>query len=78
MRFNEEKFYLQIAQLVCEIRMKQGMSQTDLAKRAKVSQPMIARLEKGVSNRIPTFNTIFKVFKALGYEMSIELKNGRG
>lgn len=39
-----------------------------------VSRPMIARMEKGDQNRVPTLNTINKVFKCLGYEVELGLR----
>lgn len=72
--FDEHKFYLQIAHLISDLREKTGFSQADLAKKAKISQPMIARLERGDHQRTPTFDTIFKILKALGYVMSINVQ----
>jgi predicted transcriptional regulator len=43
-------------------------------KKAGVSQPMVAHLEKGDSSRTPTFETVFKVLKALGYTLSINVQ----
>ena len=76
--FDQMQFYLQIARLITELRARAGLSQLDLAKRAGVSQPLIARLEKGDHRRVPTFDTIYKIMKALGYTMSISVKPERG
>ena len=69
--YEEKRFYLQIGRLVYELRLKNGLSQEQLAQKAKVSQPLIARLEKGDKNRIPTFETIYKILKVLGYHLEI-------
>ena len=45
-----------------------------LAKKANVSQPMIARLERGDQDRVPTLSTINKVLSALGYEADLTIK----
>ena len=74
MAFDEHRFYLQIAHLISDLREKVGMSQVELAKKAKVTQPLVARLEKGDQKRTPTFDTIFKILKALGYQMSIQIQ----
>jgi len=74
MAFDEHRFYLQIAHLLSDLRAKVQISQADLAKKARVSQPMIARLEKGDRRRTPTFETISKVLKVLGYTMSIHVR----
>jgi DNA-binding XRE family transcriptional regulator len=75
--FDEHRFYLQVAHLISGLREKVGLSQVELAKKAKVSQPLIARLEKGDQNRAPTFDTIFKILKALGYQMRIQIQPKR-
>ncbi|WP_413585933.1 helix-turn-helix domain-containing protein [Bdellovibrio sp. HCB274] len=75
--YEQRRFYLQIAHLVSDLRARTGFSQAELAKKSKVSQPMIARLEKGDSSRTPTFETIFKVLKALGYTMSINVQKDK-
>src|SRR3990170_1926535 len=75
--FDEHRFYLQIARLVSDLRARTGLSQVELAKKAGVSQPMIARLEKGDSRRTPTFDTIFRLLKMLGYTMSIHVQKER-
>jgi ribosome-binding protein aMBF1 (putative translation factor) len=74
MTFDEHRFYLQIAHLITDLRSRAGLSQVELAKRACVIQPMVARLERGDSSRTPTFDTIFKVLRALGYTMSINVQ----
>jgi HTH-type transcriptional regulator / antitoxin HipB len=77
MAFDRHRFYLQIAHLISDLRARTGLSQVQLAKRARVSQSMVARLESGDSRRIPTFDTIFKLLKALGYTMSIHVQKER-
>jgi DNA-binding XRE family transcriptional regulator len=72
--FDERRFYLQIARLVSDLRARTGLSQAELARKARVSQPMIARLEKGDSRRTPTFDTIFRLLNVLGYTMSIHVQ----
>ncbi len=76
--FDQMRFYLQIARLITELGVKTGLSQVALAKRAQVSQPLIARLEKGDHRRVPTFDTIYKILKALGYTMTISIKAEKG
>lgn len=72
--FDEKRFYLQVAHLVIELRAKLGISQAQLAKKANVSQPLIARLEKGDLRRTPTFGTVHKILNALGYSVEIAAK----
>ncbi len=77
LRFDQHRFYLQVAHLVSDLRSSVGISQAELAKKAGLSQPMLARLEKGDSTRVPTFETVYKVLKALGYTMSIDIRKQR-
>ncbi len=76
--FDQMQFYRQVARLITELRARAGLSQVELAKRAGVSQPLIARLEKGDHRRVPTFDTIYKIMKALGYTMTISVKPEKG
>jgi DNA-binding XRE family transcriptional regulator len=78
LHFDQVQFYLQVARIISELRAKAELSQSELAKRADVSQPMIARLEKGDHRRTPTFDTIYRILKALGYRMTISIKPERG
>ena len=72
--FEETKMHLKIARLIEELRLKEGLTQTQLAKKAKVSQPMIARLERGDQDRVPTLATINKVMTALGHEVDLVIR----
>lgn len=72
--FDENRFYLHVARLISSLRTQLGISQSELAKRADISQPMVARLERGDISRTPTFETIYKILKALGYSMSISIQ----
>ncbi len=75
--FDEHRFYLQVARLVSELRARTGLSQAELARKAGVSQPMIARLEKGDSRRTPTFDTIFRLLSVLGYTISLHVRKAK-
>lgn len=72
--YEEVKMHLKIAKIIEELRLKAGFTQAQLAKKSKVSQPMIARLEKGDQDRVPTLATINKVLTALGYEADLIVK----
>ena len=52
-----------------EARHKQGISQKRLEELSGVSQPVIARMEKGVTN--PQINTLIKVLQPLGLTVKI-------
>ena len=72
--FEETKMHLKIARLIEELRLKEGLTQAQLAKKAKVSQPMIARLERGHQDRVPTLATINKVMNTLGHEIDLVIR----
>jgi ribosome-binding protein aMBF1 (putative translation factor) len=75
--YEEHRFYLQVAHLIRDLREKAGMSQAEVAKKARVSQPMIARLERGDDNRTPTIETINRILTILGYHLVLEVRRAR-
>jgi ribosome-binding protein aMBF1 (putative translation factor) len=68
----EEEFKL-AAQLI-ELRQKAGLSQRDLARKIKTSQPSIARLESGRYHNV-SMRFLRKVGHALGVEPQIHFKH---
>jgi len=58
-----------VAQRVREARERQGLRQEDLAAKAGIARPNIARLEKGV--HMPTLSTLQKVASALSIDMTV-------
>ena len=57
-------------------RQKKGISQKKLEEISGVKQPIIARMEKGVTN--PQLDTVFKVLIPLGKTLAVvPLKHGR-
>jgi len=66
-----EENHLQ-ARLMCELieaRQKQGLSQRELEALSGVTQPAIARLERGTAS--PTLDTLFKILVPLGKTLAI-------
>ena len=72
--FEEASMHLKVARLLEKLRQESGLTQKELAQKTGVSQPMVARLERGDQDRIPTLNTINKIFHALGYEVELVVK----
>jgi transcriptional regulator with XRE-family HTH domain len=54
-----------------EARQKAGLTQHELAQRAGMSQPAIAKLERGATN--PTLATLSRCAEAAGFELRMEL-----
>lgn len=51
------------------IREKLGLTQRELSDKAKIKQPMLARIESGKNN--PKINTAIKILKPLGFSLAI-------
>lgn len=51
------------------IREKLGLTQRELSDKAKIKQPMLARIESGKNN--PKINTVLKILKPLGFSLAI-------
>ena len=60
-----------VAREIVRLRKMQGLSQSEVARRAGLKQPAIARLESGAVR--PTLDTIQRVAHALGREVEISL-----
>src|SRR5271155_2508336 len=60
-----------VAVKVIAYRAEHGLSQTALAKRLKMTQPAVARLESGEHN--PAFPMLLRISEALGVELAIDI-----
>jgi len=58
-----------IIQAMIDARNEKEMTQAELSKKSGVSQPVIARMEKGVNS--PQLNTLIKILNALGRKIKI-------
>jgi hypothetical protein len=56
--------------LLRSARLRRGVTQAELARRAQTSQPAIARLEKGRNS--PSIDTLERLLRALGFRLQIE------
>jgi len=63
-RYEAELARLRLAEEIITLRKKKKFSQTELAKKARMGQPAIARLESGSEN--PRYETVVRIFGALG------------
>ena len=59
------------AALIKDARSSSGLTQAELARKLKVSQPVIARLERGGAN--PTLQTLDRVIAATGHSLEMRL-----
>lgn len=66
---------LQIASLLREQRESMLMTQTELARRCRVPQPEISRIESGRFN--PTIETVSAIAHELGLELTLQLRKGK-
>lgn len=67
---------MQAAAVLREARRRAGLSQVDLARRARVAQPTISAYENG--RRDPSWSTLSRLVAATGFELSVELVLAEG
>ena len=69
----EVSYRTQVALTIRAARTALGWSQEELAKRASISKPTIARIEmSGISPRADTLNTLMQVFKKQGVNVEMD------
>lgn len=71
--YEQRKLVHEVAIAVRALRERNGLTQQQLAKRIGVSQPVIGRLERGIGYRTPSWETMRKIFRALGYQLTLQL-----
>jgi ribosome-binding protein aMBF1 (putative translation factor) len=71
-RYERARTAIMVGASVRAARCRVGISQAELARRAKTSQPSIARLEKGQVS--PTVISLDRIAKALGAELIIDFE----
>lgn len=57
--------------LLREARLRAGLTQRDLARRARTAQSVIARIERGQTS--PTLETFSRLLSATGFSLDVEL-----
>jgi ribosome-binding protein aMBF1 (putative translation factor) len=63
--YQREKAISEIAQLVRDGRLRAGLTQAQLAEKAQSSQVVIARLESGSDDRVPSLDLLDRIASAL-------------
>ncbi len=69
--WREREAAYKVARELIRLRKKQGLSQSEVARRAGLKQPAIARMESGAVT--PTLDTIQRVAQALGRQVEVSL-----
>jgi len=70
--FEQRRLVHEVAIAVRSMRMGAGLTQAELAKRIRTSQPTIARLEKGLDVRTPRWDTLQRIARALGRQLKLK------
>ena len=75
--YQREKAISEIAQLVRDARIRAGLTQAQLAEKAQSSQVVIARLESGNDERVPSLHLLDRIARAFKAKLLIrfEYKN---
>src|SRR5882762_11596016 len=60
------------AELLSTARLRSGMSQRELARKARTAQSVVARIELGETS--PSWSTLSRLLKAAGFGLSAVLK----
>ncbi|MDP2157820.1 MAG: helix-turn-helix transcriptional regulator [Nitrospirota bacterium] len=68
--YDEERQLAELSLSVISTREHLGLSQADVAHKAKVTQQQVSKIEKGINCNITTF---LKVCNALGIKVDLEL-----
>ena len=71
--YQEELDKLRLVDALTALRRRQGLTQAALAKRLRVSQPFIAKLERAETHNF-TLDTLIKVVEALNGELVIQVR----
>lgn len=69
--YHRAKIISEIAQKVYELRINSGLSQAEIAQKAETTQPVIARLESGKDQRIPSIELLDKIASATDSSLKI-------
>lgn len=72
--FERERAISKIARMTRDARLKAGLTQAQLAQRAKTSQTVIARLESGVDQRTPSLDLLERIARALRAKLMLRLE----
>jgi ribosome-binding protein aMBF1 (putative translation factor) len=69
--YDAARLAYELGRRVRELRVQQGLSQTELARRAAMTQPAVARFEAG--GTVPTLPVLERLARSLGAELTVQL-----
>ena len=69
--YGAARLAFELGRRVRELRVEQGLSQTELARRAGMTQPAVARFEAG--GTVPTLPVLERLARSLGAELTVQL-----
>ncbi|MQA15491.1 MAG: helix-turn-helix domain-containing protein [Pseudonocardiaceae bacterium] len=69
--YDAARLAFELGRRVRELRVQQEVSQTELARRAGMTQPAVARFEAG--GTVPTLPVLERLARALGAELTVQL-----
>jgi DNA-binding XRE family transcriptional regulator len=72
--FNKELMINEIAKMVFELRQKAGLTQKELADKAKTTQQVISRLEGGRDSRAPSLELLARIASAANGNIELHFK----
>ena len=67
--------HFRLGRQLAQARLKQKLSQTQVAERAQVDQGDVSKIERGIAN--PTLSTLSAVACAVGLEVDLKRRPGR-
>ena len=73
--YESETLQLHLAELLHTLRTEAHLSQTELAARAGMSQPFVARLENPISDKQPSLETLAKIARVFNKRVIIGLED---
>lgn len=69
--YEAARLAFELGRRVRELRIEQGLSQSELARRAGMTQPAVARFEAG--GTVPTLPVLKRLARSLGAELTVRL-----
>ncbi len=70
--YETEREAMGVGYLILKARTSAGLSQDQLARKIKTSQPTVARWESGA--QVPSVRSLMKIANATGFELAVGLK----